>query len=132
MRFLPLHPPRVYEAGFEHKIAISDGGRMELLPDEQITFTTPDGGEYDVTRKTWGFYATPSTNGRLASFGLRTLLARNRQGRCFVLVVEKGKEDMLHAYLDRERMDILCWLDDDHAVESLVAGVRPLREPPHR
>lgn len=127
MHFFPLTPPRTYEAGFEHKTTISDCGRVELLPDEQVTFTTPDGGEYDLTRKDWGFYATPSTNGRLASFGLRTVLTRNRQNRCFVLLVERGKEELLHAYLQQEQMDILCWLDDDAKVCSLTEALHAPR-----
>lgn len=120
MRFMPQNPPRIYTAGFEHKVSISDCGRLELNPDEQVTFTTPMGGEYDLTRKEWGFYATPSTNGRLASFSLRTLLVRNRLGKCFVLLVEKGKEDVLTYYLELEKMDILCWLDTDQAVQEIV------------
>ena len=61
--------------------ARSDCGRIALAPDEQVTFTTEAGGEYDVTRKSWGFYATPSINGRLKTFGLRAALVRNVAGR---------------------------------------------------
>ncbi len=124
MKFLPKEPPRTYSAGFEHTVVIADCGELALEPDEQITLTTPDGGQYDVTRKDWGFYATPSLNGRLASFGLRGVLARNRQGRFFVLLVEQGKEAAFDAYREAERLELVAWLDQDQTLEALREAVR--------
>jgi len=62
---------------------------MQLAPNEQITFVTEAGNEYDVTRKDWGFYAAPSLNGRLADFYLRAVLVKNRADRFFLMLVEK-------------------------------------------
>ena len=45
------NPPRVYKAGFEDKESISDCGNVSLDANEQLTFLTETGGEYDVTRK---------------------------------------------------------------------------------
>lgn len=120
MRFIPTAPPRTYLAGYEKKVRISDCGRLHLDPDEQITLTTPSGGEYDVTRKDWGFYATPSLNGRLASFGLRGVLARNRDGRAFILLVEAGREEAFRHYCAIERLSLVAWLDTDQAIVRLV------------
>lgn len=116
MRFTPMNPVRRFSAGFEHKVEISDCGRVELEANEQITFTTPSGGEYDVVRKDWGFYATPSTNGRLATFGLRAVLVRNRLNRCYVLLVESDKIALFEEYMRLEKMDILTWLDKDEDI----------------
>lgn len=121
MKITEKHPPRVYECGFEVKRAIKDCGSVLLEPDEQLTFLTEDGGEYDLTRKSWGFYATPSLNGRLARFGLRGVLAKNRLGRLFVLLVERGKEPLFNAYLAEEAMTVVHWLDDDAACAALEA-----------
>jgi hypothetical protein len=96
---------------------------MDLAADEQITFVTAAGGEYDVTRKNWGFYATPSTNGRLARFGLRTTLVKNRVGQVFVLLMEKGQEAAFSAYIASERLKILAWLDDAADLARLEAGL---------
>ncbi len=119
MKIEEKKPPRVYEAGFEDKETISDCGNITLAPDEQVTFLTESGGEYDVTRKSWGFYASPSTNGRLARFGLRAVLAGNRLGRCFVLLVEKGHEDEFQKYIVKEKMYIISWLDNDECISKL-------------
>lgn len=119
MKFEAVVPPRVYEAGYEVKVRLADCGRLRLEPDEQVTLTTPAGGEYDVTRKAWGFYATPSLNARLAGFGLRGVLAANRDGRVFVLLVEQGGEAAFADYCRGERLELLAWLDSDAAVAEL-------------
>jgi hypothetical protein len=106
-------PPRVFNVGAQQQIQIKDCGRLLLAPDEQVTLVTESGGEYDVTRKDWGFYATPSLNGRLPSFGLRAVLIKNRgTGRYFVFLLENGKDDSFQAYLDIENLAVVCWLDN--------------------
>ncbi len=116
-------PPRTYRAGQAEPVTISDCARIALEPDEQVTFVTESGGEYDLTRKDWGFYATPSTNGRLRDFGLRAVLIRNLAGRYYVLLVERGKEAQFERYHTIEGFTLVCWLDDDAALERLAAGV---------
>lgn len=107
-------PPRsfvVKGAGLED--VLYDCAHIELKPNEQVTFKTPEGTEYDVTRKSWGYYATPSTNGRLKSFGLRAALIKASTGRYFVMLVESGKVAEFQRYLDDDKQLLLCWLDDD-------------------
>ena len=122
MKFIPIDPPRTFEvSGAGVRLHLSDCGRVVLSADEQVTFTTEAGGEFDVTRKSWGFYATPSTNGRLRTFGLRAALVRNVAGRLFVVLVEQGKEGDFLAYVDADKQTLLTWLDDDASVERLAA-----------
>ncbi len=123
MKFNPRRPPREFEVGYDVKGIIRDCGSMQLAADEQITFVTEEGGEYDVTRKEWGFYATPSLNGRLAGFNLRPVLVKNRVNRFFVLLVEKGKEAAFDRYVQSEPLKIVSWLDSDDALRSLEVAV---------
>lgn len=123
MEFIPKDPPRVFEVGYDVKGYISDCGAVKLNPDEQVTFVTEQGAEYDVTRKSWGFYATPSLNYRLAGFGLRGVLVKNRFNRYFVMLVEQGKEDLFFEYLAREPLQLVTWLDSEAALSALEAGV---------
>jgi hypothetical protein len=88
-----------------------------------VTFLTEDGGEYDLTRKEWGFYATPSLNGRLAGFNLRAVLVKNRVHRFFVLLVERGKEDAFNRYVRQEPLTIVTWLDSLEALQTLEAAL---------
>jgi hypothetical protein len=120
-----IEPPREFEVGFpEHRVSLKDCARIELSADEQVTFTTPNGGEYDVVRKSWGFYATPSMNGRLVRFGFRSVLVRNRAGQLFLLLVEKGQENQFEEYKTREQLSIVCWFDEADALKHLHRGDR--------
>jgi len=119
VKVVPNEPPRLFEVGNGPKILLADCGRIELEADEQVTFTTPAGAEYDVARKDWGFYATPSLNGRLAGLGLRGVLVRNPSSQYFVLLVERGREESFDRYRADEGLEIVTWLDDDDSLSRL-------------
>jgi hypothetical protein len=112
-------PPRTFTVGRTIKHDIHDCAHIALEHDEQVTFVTPEGAEYDVTRKSWGFYATPSLNGRLAGFNLRPALIRNPQGRYYIFLIERGKEPDVQQYLDQEGQRIVWWLDTDDSLNAL-------------
>jgi hypothetical protein len=121
MQFKPLYPPRKFEVtGAGIKLDLSDCGSIELKPDEQVTFTTDSGGQYDVTKKSWGFYATPSINGRLKSFGLRGALVVSKFGKIFLMLVEAGKESEFFTYINSDLQNFICWLDDDQEVQRII------------
>lgn len=122
MKFTPNDPPRGFAVGNSpNKIVITDCGTVRLDPDEQVTFVTARGAEYDVARKDWGFYATPSLNGRLERFGLRAVLVCNRAtGRYFLLLVERGEEPRLNNYMAQEGLEVVAWLDSTAALEELA------------
>lgn len=119
MKIVPRTPPRKFRVGTDGHVELSDCGTIELAPDEQVTFTTEAGGEYDVARKSWGFYATPSLNGRLPRFGLRPALVKGLDEKFFVMLVERAHETAFHAYLVAEGLRLLRWLDD----EAFLRGV---------
>jgi hypothetical protein len=116
-------PPRRFTVGTgDLKFQISDCGAIRLDADEQVTFVTEDGAEFDVARKDWGFYATPSLNGRLSEFGLRGVLIRNRTtGRYFVLLVRAGHESKFERYCAQETLAVVSWLDSTEVLDRLAA-----------
>lgn len=124
MHFDQKEPPREFQAGFDVKRTIRDCGNVHLSDDEQITLLTESGAEYDVTRKDFGFYMGPSLNGRLLSFNLRAVLAKNRIGRYFALLVEQGKESEFERYIREEQMQVVCWLDTTERLNQLEANYR--------
>jgi hypothetical protein len=119
VRFDVKDPPRRYQTGAGRDITISDCGALHLTPDEQVTFVTDSGGELDVARKSWGFYATPSLNSRLTSFGLHAALVRNRQRRYYVMLVERGREDDFAGYCAREALAVVTWLDTQADLDAI-------------
>lgn len=120
MKFLPNTPPRTFTVGAEdNEVVLSDCAHILLEPDEQVTFISPSESEYDVVRKAWGYYATPSLNKRLKHFNLRSALVKNRKGAFYIHLVEKGQEAVHRDYLDRDGLQIVAWLDDTKVLEQI-------------
>lgn len=104
-------PPRKFTVGNDQSIEISDMGSIELNAQEQVTFIAAD-KEYDVTAKEWGFYATPSVNGRLKRFGWKTALVRNQRNQHFIMLVDPDKRDLFDKYCVDEEQTVVEWLDE--------------------
>lgn len=115
-----LDPPRRFTAG---EIAITHVADVELGDDEQVTFTTASGTEFDVVRKEWGYYATPSLNRRLPEHGLRPALCRAGDGRTSILLCERGAESRFAAYLSSQQMENLGWLDSERCPICTAPGM---------
>jgi hypothetical protein len=115
MKFTEKSPPRMFSVGKAGQVTLRDCGNVILDSDEQVTFHNPDSGSrFDVTRKSFGYYAANSLNGTLIRQGLRPALCRNQEtGLIFLLLVEAGKEEDYHGYLTAEAMIHLFWLDGE-------------------
>ena len=125
MLFKENTPPRLFEVGNAKKFNIKDCGLMRLEDDEQITFITNEGAEYDVAKKNWGFYATPSLNGRLESFNLRSVIIVNKiTRRFFLLLIERGKEESFKNYCNQESLEVVIWLDNSENCEKLYSKLK--------
>ena len=105
--------PREFGVGKDQKIILKDMGNIYLDLNEQITFMTLDKQEYDVCRKEWGYYATPSVNDRLKRFGFKTALVRNVKGQVYIMLVDQNKIDLFNQYLSEESNFVLKWLDEE-------------------
>ncbi len=127
MKVKANEPPRVFRVAPDSPVHIKDCAHIELDADEQITLVTPSGTEYDIARKNWGYYATPSLNARLKNFNLRAALIKNtKSGKYNIFLLEKGKETEFEAYLRSEALVVLYWLDSDEALAKLercIAGM---------
>ena len=111
MKIDRLDPPRQFSV---KGVEISHAADIRLDKGEMITFKTESNAEYDVTAKDWGFYATPSTNGRLKNHGFRTALTHSEgTGMRYVLLVEISKMDAFETYCHEQNMVVDLWLDED-------------------
>lgn len=119
MKFTPIDPPRFFAVGPKGEIQLKDCARIELAPDEQVTFVTDSGAEYDVVKKSWGFYATPSLNKRLVRFGLRAALIKSPDGRFYVFLIEQDKFAEFQRYRNQEDLTAVGWLDSDQGLREL-------------
>lgn len=112
MKVIEKRPLRAFKVGVNNNIEIFDCAKIYLRHNEQVTFITKGGKEYDVTAKEWGFYATPSLNSRLKKQGFKAALVKNIKGRYFVMLVEKDRRKEFTKYLKAEDMQISGWLDE--------------------
>jgi hypothetical protein len=115
--------PRCFDADGSGRTIMNDVGGVELAANEQLTFIGPTGSEYDVARKEWGYYATPSLNGRLPAKGLRAVLARNDADRYYVCLVENGREDLFASYAASTGMHPIGWLDDSATLDRIARAL---------
>jgi len=92
-------------------IALKEVAKIELEDNEMITFIK-DNNEYDFVAKDWGYYATPSINGRLKNFGYKTALVKNSYGKFYINIVEKEKLEQFYEYIDKEKSEVIEWLDE--------------------
>lgn len=109
--------PRLFDVS--PTVRLADCGRITLDENEQVTFATEAGREYDVVRKRWGFYATPSLNGRLKDLGWRPALVRSPDGRLYIMLVDPVFQDAFESYIEGERHRVIVWFDDPAAVKAL-------------
>ena len=107
--------PRFFNADKKGKIKISDCGKIWLDADEQVSFVTKSGREYDVAAKTWGFYATPSINSRLKKEGFKTALVKNKKGRYYVMIIEDDKLEDFYSYIKQEESSVEKWLSESRS-----------------
>lgn len=115
--------PREFSVGMNNEIIIKDCATIFLNPNEQVTFVTQDKKEYDICCKEWGFYATPSINGRLLKFGFHTVLVENLNNFRYIWLVEHGKEALFEAYLESENHRIIQWLSRVGHEEPCICGL---------
>ena len=99
---------RLFKAGIS-KVKIRDRGSISLRNNHQVTFKYKN-SEYDVCKKNWGYYATPSINGRLKDFGFRTYLIINQFKKIYIFIVHKNKNVEFKKYIKKEKNKIVSEL----------------------
>ena len=127
MRISKKNLPRKFTVGRQSDIDLTEVARIMLASDEMVTFVTESSAEYDVVRKDWGFYATPSLNNRLIGKGLAGVLVRNATGRYYVLLVQEHREAAFNSYLRKERLEIVARFGDT-SDPNIVVDLRQLSD----
>ncbi len=106
-------PLRLFQTGLNNQVTLTDCGSVYLGTDEMITLADESGAEYDVCKKAWGYYATPSINGRLKKFGFKTALVRNSANLLYIMLVKEEKIELFLDYLQEDNQEVVAWLDED-------------------
>ncbi|MFA6317101.1 MAG: hypothetical protein WC943_06755 [Elusimicrobiota bacterium] len=96
-------------------LTLKDMGDIQLEDNEQVTFRIAPGKGHDVTRMEWGFYLANSVNWNLKNQGFKTALVVSKSPtgpRLFLNLVEGGKLAQFQAYLSKNGMEVVSWLDE--------------------
>ena len=121
MKTFFLKKSREYEVGIKSKTIIKDVGKINLDSDEQITFVDSSDNEYDLAKKNWGYYATPSINKRLKKFNYKTALVKNNETDLFyIMIVYDKKINEFNKYISADSMEIVCWLDENKSISKIT------------
>ena len=112
MIYKEIIPPREFKFSDSSSVVIKHSADVKLDTDEQVTFVDDNLKEYDVVKKDWGYYATPSVNSRLKKFGFKTALTRNPSKNYYIMLVEDTKIEKFKNYLREENMLLVEWLDE--------------------
>ena len=75
--------------------------KIFLNDNEQITLMKRN-IEYDIARKNWGFYVTPSFQKRLKRFGLEVILINSKKDY-FICIVEIKKKKNFQKFLEKKK-----------------------------
>lgn len=105
---------RKFVVGTKKKITLKDVGSLYLKNNENITIVNKNKKkEYDICKKSWGFYGTPSLNKRLTKFGYKAALVKNLKFNTYtILIVDTDKKYNFYKYLKSQSIFIVCWFDN--------------------
>jgi hypothetical protein len=103
---------RSFIVGEKKKLQIKHVANVTLANDEQLTFLFKN-SEYDFVKKNWGFYATPSINGRLKNERFFSALVKNKKKMLYLMVVHKSKIREFNKYCKNHNQKIIKWLYKD-------------------
>ena len=104
--------PRCFKVGIHGETEIQDYGKININPNEMLSFVNPEGKEYDVVAKDWGFYATPSVNERLVNEGFKTALVKNSSKQYYIMIVDIKEMKKFNKYCMDDQQEVVEWLDE--------------------
>ena len=111
---------RQFDVGInKKKIKINHRADIFLNENEMVTFIDINKMSYDLVKKNWGYYATPSINKRLKINNFKTALVYNSKKELFIMLVEKKRISKFKKYCKEEKQKVIIWLDDDSKVKKM-------------
>ena len=100
---------RIFKVGINN-ITLNEVAKISLKSNEMLTFVNGK-VEYDIVKKNWGYYATPSINSRLLKFSLKTCIIKSKvTNNSFIILVQKNKKKEFNKYLKNESCIVVKWL----------------------
>ena len=102
---------RKFKPSPHSKIILKDCGKIFLNNDELVSFCSKNNNNsnYEITKKNWGFYATPSINKRLKNNNFETFIVVNKFKDFFIMIVYKNKKKLFLDNLKKNQLKKVPW-----------------------
>ncbi len=110
MRVVKKKIPRKFLVSKKNNIILKDVGKVFLNNNENLSLIGNNNKTYEICRKDWGYYATPSINFRLRKNGFKTALIKQNK-KLFVVIVDKNEMKSFNNYRKIENYKLVKWLD---------------------
>lgn len=99
---------RKFRPSKKFNITITEKAKISLENNEQITLIDQSKNEYDIVKKSWGYYSSPSINKRLVKNNYQAFLVQNINNKTiFLFTVQKSKKRMMQDYIKKVGIKIL-------------------------
>ena len=92
-------------------VIITEKAKIYLKHNEQITLIDNNKNQYDIVKKSWGYYSTPSINKRLKNNNHIVCIVKNIENKTFFLFsVNIKKKIEFNKYLNKNKIKVIKWL----------------------
>lgn len=106
------YPIRTFQPKKDKALTFTDVGEIKMENDNQVSLVSGKHKSHDFAAKNWGFYVTPSINGRLKNEGFKTALVKSDSGKVFLNFVDSDKIDDFLDYCQENNKVLVEWLDE--------------------
>jgi hypothetical protein len=96
---------RSWYVGKKENIKIYEKAKIELNQNEQISFIDKNGSDiYEICKKIWGFYLSPSINKRLKNYNHKIYLTKDKFNKVFIMAVSLNQIKKFKFYCKSENL----------------------------
>jgi len=96
---------RSWKVGEKKTINITEKIKIELDDNEQASFVEKNGNySYEVCKKNWGYYLSPSINKRMKDYNHKIYLTKDESNKIFIMAVKSKKIQSFILYCKSENL----------------------------
>ena len=96
---------RSWTVGSDRDIIITEKLKIQLNDDEQVSFIgNKNNTNYEICKKNWGYYISPSLNKRLKNYGFRVYITKNKKGQNYLMAVKFKMVKEFKLYCKKEKL----------------------------
>lgn len=96
---------RSWTVGNKKDIIITEKLKIKLNDNEQVSFVgNKRKTNYEICKKNWGYYISPSIDKRLKNYGHVVYITKNKKGQVYLMAVNLKKINKFILYCKKEKL----------------------------